>query len=116
MEDLRSTAGQSRDAVYAGDFVALGQAMIENTEAQMRLHPDLVSADAHAVIEIARREGALGWKVNGAGGDGGSLTLLLGADSSQSRHLIEQVGDANPLFQNIPVYLSRFGLRVWETS
>ncbi len=34
----------SRDAVYAGDFAALGQAMIDNTEAQARLHPDLVSA------------------------------------------------------------------------
>jgi D-glycero-alpha-D-manno-heptose-7-phosphate kinase len=116
MEDLRRTAGQSRDAVYAGDFTALGQAMIDNTEAQMRLHPELVSSDAHAIIDIARREGALGWKVNGAGGDGGSLTLLLGADSSQKRHLIEQVEEANPLFQNIPIYLSRFGLRVWETS
>jgi D-glycero-alpha-D-manno-heptose-7-phosphate kinase len=116
MEDLRKTAGQSRDAVYAGDFAALGQAMTDNTEAQMRLHPELVSSDAHAIIDIARREGALGWKVNGAGGDGGSLTLLLGADSSQKRHLIEEVEEANPLFQNIPIYLSRFGLRVWETS
>lgn len=116
MEDLRRTAGQSRDAVYAGDFAALGRAMTENTEAQMRLHPELVSADAHEVIDIARREGALGWKVNGAGGDGGSLTLLLGADSSQKRRLIERVEGANSLFQNIPIYLSRFGLRVWETS
>ncbi|MEC7226340.1 MAG: hypothetical protein VXW00_05700, partial [Candidatus Latescibacterota bacterium] len=52
----------------------------------------------------------------GAGGDGGSLTLLLGADSSQKRSLIEEIESANPLFQNIPLYLSRFGLRVWETA
>ena len=68
------------------------------------------------LIERARRAGALGWKVNGAGGDGGSLTLLLGADSSQKRSLIEEIESANPLFQNIPLYLSRFGLRVWETA
>jgi len=37
LADLRRTAGQSRDAVYAGDFDALGRAMIENTEAQGRL-------------------------------------------------------------------------------
>ena len=116
MEDLRRTAGRSRDAVYAGDFHALGQAMTENTEAQMRLHPELVSADARDIIERARRAGALGWKVNGAGGDGGSLTLLVGGDSSQKRNLIEEIEGANPLFQNIAIYLSRFGLRVWETA
>ena len=34
LEDLRQTAPRSRDALYAGDFAGLGQAMIENTEAQ----------------------------------------------------------------------------------
>jgi len=37
---LRQTAEKSRDALYAGDFEALGKAMIENTEAQGRLHPE----------------------------------------------------------------------------
>ena len=48
LEDLRVTAEQSRDAVYAGDFAALGRAMIANTEAQGRLHPDLVGPAARA--------------------------------------------------------------------
>ncbi|HIG53672.1 MAG TPA: GHMP kinase [Candidatus Handelsmanbacteria bacterium] len=115
LEDLRQTAAKSRDAVYAGDLVALGRAMIENTEAQARLHPDLVSAEAHQVIELAQAHGALGWKVNGAGGDGGSLTLLLGAESDQKRALVRALKVANPLFQHIPIYLSRFGLRVWNS-
>ena len=46
LEPLRRTAKASRDAVYAGDFVALGRTMIANTEAQRALHPALVSADA----------------------------------------------------------------------
>ena len=54
LQDLRATAEKSRDAVHAGDFVALGKAMIENTEAQERLHPELVSRDARRVIEIAK--------------------------------------------------------------
>ncbi len=116
MEDLRRTAGRSRNAIYAGDFSELGAAMIDNTEAQIRLHPELVSAEAHAIIDLAREHKALGWKVNGAGGAGGSLTLLLGAESSQKRHLIKRIEEANPLFQNIPIYLSRSGLRVWEAS
>jgi D-glycero-alpha-D-manno-heptose-7-phosphate kinase len=115
LEDLRQTAGRSRDAVYSGDFAALGQAMVANTEAQARLHPELVGADAQTVIDLARAHGALGWKVNGAGGDGGSLTLLTGAQSDQKRLLIRAIEEANPLFQNVPLYLSRYGLRVWES-
>jgi D-glycero-alpha-D-manno-heptose-7-phosphate kinase len=114
LNDLRATAEPSRDALYAGDFPALGRAMIQNTEAQRRLHPDLISADAAKVIEIAREHGALGWKVNGAGGDGGSVTLLCGDRSSVKRALIREVETENPLHQNIPVYLSRYGLRIWE--
>ena len=114
LQDLRMTAEKSRDAVHAGDFVALGRAMIENTEAQKRLHPDLVSRDARRVIEIAKGHGALGWKVNGAGGDGGSLTILTGTLSHVKRAMIRDIETENPAFKNIPVYLSRYGLRTWE--
>jgi hypothetical protein len=34
--------------------------------------------------------------------------------SSQKREMIRQIEDANPLFKNIPIYLSRFGLRIWD--
>lgn len=115
LEALRATAEPARDALYAGDFVALGRAMVENTEGQRNLHPDLVSPDAQKVIEIAQAHGAIGWKVNGAGGDGGSLSLLCGPSSHAKRAMIREIEEENPLFQNIPVYLSRFGLRVWES-
>ncbi len=114
LNDLRVTAEKSRDALYAGDFVALGQAMIENTAAQERLNSALVSADAKRVIEIAREYGALGWKLNGAGGEGGSVTLLCGPQSHQKRAMIREIEQENPLFRNIPIYLSRFGLRTWK--
>ena len=116
LEGLRATAKPSRDAMYAGDFAALGTAMIQNTHAQRNLHPDLVSASAQHVIEIARAHGALGWKINGAGGDGGSLALLCGPLSPAKRAMIREIEAENPLFQNIPIYLSRFGLRSWETD
>jgi D-glycero-alpha-D-manno-heptose-7-phosphate kinase len=114
IEDLRVTADHSRDAMYAGDFEALGHAMIENTEAQERLHPDLVCADAHRIIEIAQAHGVLGWKINGAGGDGGSIAILCGSHSHVKRAMIREIEQENPLFRNIPIYLSRTGLRVWD--
>jgi len=114
LEALRKTAPRSRDALYAGDFEGLGKAMIDNTEAQRRLHPKLVSGDVDRIVEIARAHGALGWKVNGAGGEGGSLTLLCGARSQEKRVMIKAIEGTDPHFCNIPLYLSRQGLRVWE--
>ena len=113
LEDLRLTARRSRDALYAGDFPALGQAMIANVEAQKRLHPGLVSRDAQTVMDIARENGALGWKVNGAGGEGGSLAILCGPDSGQKRLMLQEIEQESPLFKNIPIRLSPYGLRVW---
>ena len=133
LNDLRVTAAQSRGAVLAGDFAALGRAMRDNTDAQGRLHPDLVSREAQRVIAIAQAHSALGWKVNGAGGDGGSLTILASDLSHEKRAMIRAIeaervetlhpaplcfGDfaTSPPFKNIPIYLSRHGLRVWETK
>ncbi|HMA53150.1 MAG TPA: GHMP kinase [Acidobacteriota bacterium] len=114
LDALRETAPRSRDALMAGNFKALGKAMVDNTEAQRRLHAGLVSPDADKIIRIAKAHGALGWKVNGAGGEGGSLTLLCGSRSDEKRALIKAIEQASPLFRNIPIYLSRQGLRVWE--
>ena len=62
--------------------------MIANTDGQRALHADLVGADARRVIDLAARDGAIGWKVNGAGGDGGSLTVL--HDTSGGREAFER--------------------------
>lgn len=113
---LRSTAGPSRDAVLAGDFEALGRAMRANTEAQAELHTALISAATARVIDIAREHGALGWKVNGAGGEGGSITLLTGERSAARRTMIREIEQDNPAFAAIPIALSRAGLRVWESD
>ena len=51
----------------------------------------------------------------GDGGNGGSMTLLMDSESIKKRRLIEDLEKINPLFRNIPIYISRFGLRVWES-
>ncbi len=56
----------------------------------------------------------MGWKVNGAGGEGGSVTLLTGGQSFAKRTMIREIGEENALFKNIPIYLSRYGVRVWK--
>ena len=116
LADLRRTAEASRDALLAGDFAALGRAMSDNTEAQARLHPHILGRDASRVIEVARRHGAIGWKVNGAGGEGGSVTILGGTSSRRTRAMIAEIESAEPLFRRVPHTLSPEGLRVWERT
>lgn len=110
--DLRRQAPLSRDALLAGDFDALGRAMTGSTAAQGRLHSALVGTAARQVIEIAKGCGALGWKVNGAGGEGGSLTLLCGGGSAARRALVQGIEQASAAFMSVPIHLSRDGLRV----
>ncbi len=117
---LRKTAAQSRDALVAGDFAAFGKAMIANTEGQRGLHPELVSSAAEKIIEIGQSYGALGWKVNGAGGDGGSVTILAGHDDGAKRAMVKAIEKDMEKCRQIPIHISRVGLQTWgwkpETS
>jgi D-glycero-alpha-D-manno-heptose-7-phosphate kinase len=90
--------------------------MQRNTVLQAELHEALVSPEAWRVMAIAQAHGALGWKVNGAGGSGGSVTLLCGDDTAVNRAMLRAIEQDNPLFQPIPLTLSQHGLRVWETG
>jgi D-glycero-alpha-D-manno-heptose-7-phosphate kinase len=113
LEHLRQCARAARDAAESGDLDELGRLMTENTEAQERLHEDLVSAPARTAIAVAAARGAAGWKVNGAGGEGGSLTILCADDDPERRRGLEDaLLEAEPLFRIIPIRLSKDGLRV----
>jgi D-glycero-alpha-D-manno-heptose-7-phosphate kinase len=111
LERLRTAAVAARDAVQARDLRSFGQAMIANTKAQDALHPDLVGADARRVIELAAQEQALGWKVNGAGGDGGSVTILAPSPEATSP-FVHRVTRLDPRYRVLPVELSPTGLDV----
>jgi D-glycero-alpha-D-manno-heptose-7-phosphate kinase len=115
LETLRHIPEAGRDALYAGNLHAFGRAMSANTEAQAALHPDLVSGTARKVIDVARAHGALGWKINGAGGEGGSVTLLGAASRPTHRDMLRAIEAIDPAIRVIPTYLSRYGLRVWES-
>ena len=65
------------------------------------------------VIAVAKSFGVTGYKVNGAGGAGGSVTLLLNAGARDKHNLIQGIEKAHPDFRNIPVRLAPHGLRRW---
>jgi len=112
---LRQAAYRGKDALCSGNLRAFGRAMIENTEAQAELHSALVSKRALEVIELAKQHGAVGWKVNGAGGEGGSLTILCGPAGEKKRAFVNAINEPGTGCRVIPTYLARMGLRRWET-
>ncbi len=114
LEPLRQAAEDGKRALLRGDLAAFGQVMMANTAAQKKLHPDLIGERASRVIDIARRFGVAGYKVNGAGGAGGSVTLLLQAGARDKHRLISEIEKAHPDFRNIPVRLAPHGLRRWK--
>jgi D-glycero-alpha-D-manno-heptose-7-phosphate kinase len=108
---LRRAAIAARDAVIAQDLQALGHAMISNTEAQRSLHPAIIGTDAARVIRSASDHAAVGWKVNGAGGDGGSLTILSSTREARSA-LEDRIARMDHRFRLITVEVSPAGLQV----
>jgi D-glycero-alpha-D-manno-heptose-7-phosphate kinase len=112
IETLRTLAVEARRAMVSSKLDALGQVMNRNSGAQEALHPGLVCEKFEEVIEIANFYNALGCKINGAGGDGGSITILGNGDVAVKRQMISTL--QNKGYSSIPVFLSPYGIRVWN--
>jgi D-glycero-alpha-D-manno-heptose-7-phosphate kinase len=112
LEPLRVAARRGAAALEAGDLDAYGDALVANTEAQAALHPAVVGPGAGEVIAVARDCGASGWKVNGAGGAGGSVSVLASDDATARARLVAELQHADRPWALLPFRLDRSGLRV----
>lgn len=113
---LRNLAQQARDIFLEGDLAAFGEVMTRNNECQRALHPELISEEADSAIEIAKKYNAAGWKVNGAGGKGGSLTILGSEDDRMNAKMLQEINSLGKGIKSFPVSLSKTGLEVWEEA
>ena len=95
---LASLAGDAADALRVGSVDTWAEVLTASTAAQRDLHRDLVGRSHRAAIEVARALGASGWKVNGAGGDGGSLTVVA-VDRTSTARLARELGRVDPSWQ-----------------
>ncbi len=114
LEPLRRAAVRGRDALISGDLETFGASMTGNSEGQMNLNAALVSRDALKIFDIARKHGALGWKVNGAGGDGGSVTILGDGDPSHRADMIGEIEALGGGIREIGIRLDGTGVRTME--
>ena len=93
LDDLRVAAMNAAAALSRRDLPAFGRAMRMHNDATRRLHEPIVSPLADQVGAIADAFGALGWKANGAGGQGGTVAVLAGADPDQRAALVAAIAD-----------------------
>ena len=109
LEALRACAHDGAVALRSGDLTGYGGVLTRNTEQQKRLHTALVSEAAEVVIDVVRGADALGWKVNGAGGAGGSLTVLASSAPAR-RRLADAIQAALPWARLLDVRLATTGV------
>jgi D-glycero-alpha-D-manno-heptose-7-phosphate kinase len=106
---LSSLAGEAAAALADGSVERWAEVLAASTEAQRDLHPGLVGAAHQKAIEVAQGCGASGWKVNGAGGDGGSLTIVAAPDGAD--RLVVALADVDPMWR-FPSLAPSSGLHV----
>ncbi|PIP29377.1 GHMP kinase [Candidatus Kuenenbacteria bacterium CG23_combo_of_CG06-09_8_20_14_all_36_9] len=116
LQGLRKCACDAKDALYEGQLKKFGKIMIKNNELQRALHPQLISTKADQIFKLAQEFKAYGWDVNGAGGNGGSVTIFCSPDDSTKRKLIDVVEKMGGGIQYIPTNIPRDCLRVWQAK
>jgi D-glycero-alpha-D-manno-heptose-7-phosphate kinase len=114
LEKMKRLPARAKASLLGGDLEAFGEVMVENTECQRCLLAELVSPRADAVASVAGRYGASGWKVNGAGGRGGSMTVLANRDDGLKRKMLRAILALGKGIRPLPVSLSAGGLEAWE--
>jgi D-glycero-alpha-D-manno-heptose-7-phosphate kinase len=112
---LRHAAEHAYESLLKEDISSFGEAMIENTMWQKQLHSSLISPEAEEVIRISKIFQCAGYKVNGAGGNGGSMTILCPADDGKKKSMIHKILSINRQFSFIPITINMTGLTVSST-
>ncbi|MCE5324492.1 GHMP kinase [bacterium] len=111
MDILRETPLYAKSALMRGDFVELAEIMNVNNAAQKQLHSDISNDKTEELEDVARKTGAMGCKINGAGG-GGSITFLCGSENTRNvESAIKSAG-----FRVLPCRLDFRGLVTWATN
>lgn len=113
---LRNLTEQAKNYLLKGDLDSFGDVMIQNNECQRLLHEELISEEADLVIGVAKKYKAAGWKVNGAGGRGGSLTILACQQESSRIKMLQEIDSLGKGIKSIPISIAFSGLKVWEES
>ena len=106
---IKNCAIDMKKAINSPDIEDMGEIINRNWVAQKKLHPLMVNSIIENTEKIAKENGAIGFKCNGAGG-GGSATILAGVGSEYNlkKKLIESG------LTLLPCKLNLEGIQTWE--
>ncbi len=104
---LRTLAERSRDTLLARDYEGLGRILDEGWTLKKQLAGGISTPQIESIYAAARRAGAWGGKVTGAGGGG---FLLVAHPPERQREIAAAL---SPL-AHVPVGFSAKGSEVWE--
>ncbi|MFX1315488.1 MAG: hypothetical protein ACFE9T_06455 [Promethearchaeota archaeon] len=109
LDIIKSCAYDMKKAIKSDDLPYMGEIMNKNWEAQKSLHNLMTNPFINKAEKLAKENGAIGFKLNGAGG-GGSTTILsgLGCEYKIKKKLIENG------FKILPIKLNFKGVQTWE--
>jgi D-glycero-alpha-D-manno-heptose-7-phosphate kinase len=106
---MKNCAYEMNHAINSSNIEEIGEIMNQNWEAQKKLHPLMVNSVIGKTERIAKENGAIGFKCNGAGG-GGSVTILAGIGN--------EIKIKKRLAENgltvLPAKLNFKGVQTWE--
>ena len=108
LEIIKNCAYEMTAAIKSKNLELMAKIMNKNWDAQKNLHPSMVNPLIEKAEYTAKKYGAIGFKLNGAGG-GGSATILvdIGAENKLKRKLIENG------FQIHSIKLNLHGVQTW---
>lgn len=106
---IKHCAYEMKRAIQSKDLVYMGELMNKNWSAQKNLHNSMTNRTIEKAEHISMNNGAIGFKLNGAGG-GGSATILagIGKEYTLKRILIDNG------YQILPIKLDFRGVLTWD--
>lgn len=111
LHDLKRQTIDMKQALLLGDVDALGGLLHEAWEKKKKLDPGISTERVDRLYRLARREGALGGKMPGAGGGGYFLFLTRFGRKHRVAAALERHGG-----QVVPFQFERSGLQTWTAA
>jgi D-glycero-alpha-D-manno-heptose-7-phosphate kinase len=118
MKQLAEMAYSMREAIESGDIERLGLMLRDAFEAKKRMNPHIADhTPIEAMLDTARRAGAIGGKICGAGGGGYLLIACRPEVRADVRSALEVLGGQFAPFDFDPLGArARRGDRVWHPT
>jgi len=111
LKTLRTLCFEMKDALLQGKLSEFGELLDVAWASKLKVNPDITDSQIDEMYDVARRNGAIGGKLLGAGGGG---YLLLFCEGGKKRTLREKLEKLNGQFTEFS--FTEDGLQVWGST